>query len=94
MICDKEDLAYLMSVPRGRSFLWSLLGECRVFSGNYSPDHSLMSFNEGARNVGLQLFILITTEHPNDYLLMAQEAEEKRKIEESKNEHTEHDTDY
>lgn len=75
---EKEDLVWLMSLPRGRRFMWRLLertGQHRSsFTGN-----STTFFNEGARNVGLQLQALCLAHCADDYVKMLREQKDYRK---------------
>ncbi|WP_223513960.1 hypothetical protein [Pseudomonas sp. GL-R-26] len=49
------DFRWLMSDPRGRRFMWRLMGHCKVFQPSFNPHGGVMNFNEGQRNVGLFL---------------------------------------
>lgn len=69
------DLRAVMSTAEGRRFIWKMLGDAGVFSPTFiagAPDVS--AFNEGARNVGLRLLGDITSEAPEQYLIMQKEA--------------------
>lgn len=50
-----EDLRHVMLSPQGRRFLWSLLGTCGIYRISFNHSGSITSFNEGMRNVGLDL---------------------------------------
>lgn len=49
------DFRWLMNDPRGRRFMWRLMGHCKVFQPSFNPHGGVMNFNEGQRNVGLFL---------------------------------------
>ncbi|MBT9575534.1 MAG: hypothetical protein IV106_31285 [Pseudomonas umsongensis] len=49
------DFRWLMGDPRGRRFMWRLMGQCKVFQPSFNPHGGVMNFNEGQRNVGLFL---------------------------------------
>jgi len=50
-----SDFKWLMGDPRGRRFMWRLMGHCKVFQPSFNPHGGVMNFNEGQRNVGLFL---------------------------------------
>lgn len=52
---ELNDLAFICDDPRGRRFLWRLLSECAVFKAVFNPNNSIMSHNEGRRQVGLDV---------------------------------------
>ena len=49
------DFRWIMNDPRGRRFMWRLMGHCKVFEPSFNPHGGVMNFNEGQRNVGLFL---------------------------------------
>lgn len=49
------DFRWIMDDPRGRRFMWRLMGQCKVFEPSFNPHGGVMNFNEGQRNVGLFL---------------------------------------
>lgn len=49
------DLTWLMDSPRGRRIMWNFLCRARVFHGSFSTNGSAVMFNEGRRDIGLQL---------------------------------------
>lgn len=52
---EAADFRWLMNDPRGRRFMWRLMGHCKVFQPSFNPHGGVMNFNEGQRNVGLFL---------------------------------------
>lgn len=66
------DLKAVLSTPEGRRFVWRQLGG--VFRLSFTPDPYVTAFNEGLKSPGLQLTAEITTEFPDLYLLMQDEA--------------------
>lgn len=50
-----DDLIEVLNLPAGRRFIWSLLGECRVFGEVYDPSGQKMAYNAGVRSVGVKL---------------------------------------
>ena len=72
-----RDLQWVMSDPRGRRFMWKLLNNTGInrlsFTGN---SHTF--FNEGARNIGLQMTAILEQHLPGAYLEMLKEKLNKR----------------
>lgn len=65
--------AQLMSGADGRLWTWRVLGACGVFHSSWDPHGGRMSFNEGRRDVGLQLLADITRICPDLYGQMQKE---------------------
>ena len=68
----------LMSSPDGRAYLWDKLEAAHIFHTSFSTDLAQMSFNEGERNLGLQLFNNIIRWSPDQYIQMIREANGRR----------------
>lgn len=75
-----DDIKFLMSVPQGRSFFWSLLSDCNIFHTSFSSDLAVMSFNAGKRDIGLKVFDIVTTHCHDNYVLAAKEAKEREQL--------------
>lgn len=71
---EARDWRFLMSSPRGRRIVWSLLEKTGVYRPSFVPDALQMAFNEGQRNVGLTLLAKIGEHAPDTYLTMQTEA--------------------
>lgn len=67
------DFRWLMSDPRGRRFMWRLMGQCKVFEPSFNPHGGVMNFNEGQRNVGLFLLGEVNQLCPAQFPVMAAE---------------------
>lgn len=52
---DAEDLKAVLASPEGRRFVRGLLADCGEHRTSFHTNAIQMSFNEGARNVGLKL---------------------------------------
>lgn len=65
-------LGEAMASRQGRAFLRWLLGECGVYRTSFTGN-STTFFNEGKRDVGLQVLARVTTGHPDAYLTMLKE---------------------
>jgi hypothetical protein len=69
----KSGLRKLMSDPESRVWMWDLLILCGFSRSSFSHDALTMAFNEGMRQVGLQLVAEINRLDPNLYVKMALE---------------------
>jgi hypothetical protein len=76
---EREDIKWLMKGPRGRRIIWRLLERAGVFRLSYTGDAASTNFNEGMRNMGLGLMVLINSACPEQYALMMQEQKEHDK---------------
>ena len=77
---EQSDLRWVLSDPRGRRFLWKLLGDAGIFRTSFTGNSETF-FREGARNLGLQVFTAIHESAPGLYLEMAQEAQAELRAE-------------
>ncbi|HAR04271.1 MAG TPA: hypothetical protein DCR72_01625 [Pseudomonas sp.] len=75
------DFKWLMDDPRGRRFVWRLMGRCKVFEPVFNTHGGVMNFNEGRRDTGLFLLGEIDRLCPAQFAVMA--AENARKPEET-----------
>lgn len=71
-----SDLKWVLSDPRGRRFLWELLGRCGLYRLSYEHSGSATMFKEGERNIGLELVARIMSVDHTAYLLAQTEAHE------------------
>jgi len=51
----EKDLKDLLKLKAGRRFFWRYLSICGIFNSSLAETAELTAFNEGMRNVGLQL---------------------------------------
>ena len=56
-----DDIRFVMSCEQGRRVVWSVLEKGRVFSAISPMDAMAMAFNEGQRNLALELFQRVVT---------------------------------
>lgn len=70
---EVQDLQWLMGNKRGRRIVHRLLAKTGLFRSSFNNSGSATAFNEGQRNVGLQLMALIEATCFDDYLVMLQE---------------------
>ena len=71
-----NDLREVLSTRRGRRFYWRYLEICGIFRTSNADEHQVF-FNEGMRNIGLQLLADLNEAAPEVYPIMLQEAKEK-----------------
>jgi hypothetical protein len=69
---DLDDVRWLMEQARGRRFVWCQLERAGVYRTSMTGN-SYTYFNEGRRDVGLQLLLDINEACPESFLLMLQE---------------------
>lgn len=74
---DIDDLATILSDIRGRRFIWRYLGKCGVFRSSFNNSGSVTAYNEGMRNIGLDMLNEIMQADPDSYLLMTSEAKKE-----------------
>jgi hypothetical protein len=70
---EVKDFTELMSTPRGRRFVFALLGRTGQYRTSFTSNRSLTDFNEGQRNVGLYYMDLINRYCLKEYVLMLTE---------------------
>jgi hypothetical protein len=70
-------IAAIMSQPQTRAWLYNLLTDCNMYRTSFDRSALSMSFNEGARNVGLVITANIMRVCPESYAQMLREAEVK-----------------
>ena len=68
-----DDIKWLMESPRGRRIVSRYLGSCHVFESSFSPNLSQTNFQEGERNIGLQILNDIMNHAPEKYMRMIEE---------------------
>jgi len=78
----KLDRKAVMSTPEGRRFVWDLLGQTGLLIAAYNPDVNRMVFDAGVRSLGVRIYDELTTEIPELFLQMQEEALRKTKEEE------------
>lgn len=71
-----DDIRFVMDSEQGRRVVWRVLESGRVFAAITPMDALAMAFNEGQRNLALELFQRVMTHCPDQYLKMAAEASE------------------
>lgn len=67
-----EGLGNLLSTRQGRAWYWHLLSQCGVYVTSFTGN-STTFFNEGKRQIGLQLVGELTREFPDLYVTMMKE---------------------
>jgi hypothetical protein len=72
-----EDLRFVMSTPRGRRFMHSLLGKSGLLKRAFSENAIAMSRAEGRREIGIELMEAIDEACPEQYFVMMKEAKKE-----------------
>ena len=72
-LTSKGDLISLLNLPEGKRFIWKLLSRCGIFESSFNHSGSIMYFNEGKRQIGLQLLSEITDHYPEAMINMMTE---------------------
>lgn len=70
----RQDLAYVLADPKGRRFLWDLIGSTNPFTVGWEGNGSRMYYDKGARDMGLKMLNQIMAMFPEAYLQMQAEA--------------------
>lgn len=73
---ELDDLRVILSTHGGRAFIWRLLGKCGVYKISFTGN-STTFFNEGKRQIGLQLLDEVFEADPNVFTKMQNEAVER-----------------
>lgn len=76
---EANDLKAILDTYGGRSFFWRLLGEAHIYDNSYNKDHSVMSYLEGQRSIGLWALHEIETVVPGVMDKMRHEAKERER---------------
>lgn len=73
---EAKDLETVLNTKEGRSLLWRLLGQFKVFESVFEPN-SRISYNAGIQDAGHFILAQIMDVRPDAWLQMMQEAKEK-----------------
>ena len=65
-------LGETLATKQGRALVHWLLAECGIYSTSFTGN-STTFFNEGKRQIGLQVLARVTKDHPEAYLTMLKE---------------------
>ena len=71
-LTEESDLKFVMAHPEGRRFVLKLLSDGGLFKTSFTGNANTY-FNEGRRDMALQLLGSITSSCPDQYLLAQQE---------------------
>lgn len=69
-----EELRKVLSLYEGRSFIWWMLEQAGIYRTTFNESASLGAFQEGMRQLGLQLLARLDEVDPNAYAQMRLEA--------------------
>jgi hypothetical protein len=73
------DLKALLELPHGRRFIWWMLDAAGVYKSSFTGN-STTFFNEGRRDLGLQLLAKIAESSPESLVLMMQESKKREEL--------------
>lgn len=68
-----DDLRAVLKLPQGRRFVYKVLCECGVFKSSFTQNSLQSAFNEGKRDIGLELLRALDETEPMAYTQMLQE---------------------
>lgn len=60
----KNGTNYVLATVWGRKFVWDVLSTCGVLNASFNTEPLLMAFNEGKRDIGMRLLIMLETDRP------------------------------
>ena len=72
---DRElsDIRKIVAMPEGRRFIWRVLTRAGIYTPSFAVEQSIMSFNEGKRNIGLFILEDLMRAKPEAFMQMSQE---------------------
>lgn len=73
---EQADYEWFLNDARGRRIVWRLLTEAKIYSTSFTGDAEGTIFNEGRRDMGLQLLSKINEVNPEAYTKMMKERED------------------
>jgi len=73
------DIKWLMSSRQGRRIMWRLMAMGRTFQLSFNTNAMTMAFNEGNRNLGLQLLDEVMKLCPELFPVMEKEQHDGRR---------------
>ncbi len=68
-----DDVKKLLKTPEGRRYFWRMLGKCGIFRSSFTPNSNQTAFNEGTRNIGLDLLFDINEADASAFAKMQNE---------------------
>lgn len=77
---ELNDVAFILATPEGRRFYWRWMSRCGIFKSSFTGNNTTF-FNEGERNIGIEMLSDMNTADPEAYLKCIKES----KSEEAKN---------
>ena len=73
---DLEDVAFVLSTVEGRRCYWGLMRRCGIHRSSFTGNNTTF-FNEGERNIGLQMLSDLEEADPTAYAKCLSEAKEQ-----------------
>ncbi len=74
---DADDMAFILSDPRGRRVLWRYLGKCGVNQSSFVANSDETAFLEGKRYIGIELTEDMANADPMAFINMMKEMQPK-----------------
>lgn len=68
-----SDIKSILNKPEGRRYIWRLLCKCGIFNNSFTGDSNLTAFNEGKRNIGLDILLDVNEAEPAAFARMQNE---------------------
>ena len=72
----EDGFRQVMGSANGRAFIWELLSICGLFRTSFNPSNAITAFNEGQRNIGLEIMAKVHRLKPEKYIPMVRENSE------------------
>lgn len=72
---ELEVVKAVMGLPQGRKWVWSILSKARLFQSPFAANALVMAHNAGEMNIGLYILGQIMEACPDQYMVMAKEAQ-------------------
>jgi len=89
-IREVGDIKKIIENPQGRRFIWWILAKCHIFKNSFNLNTKLEDFQEGERNIGLEVLNRLNEADVNAFARMqaeyVSEAESKKAIKEKEKE--------
>lgn len=77
---ESSDYKWLMSNKKGRRIVWRMLDQAGVFRLSFNSNSMMMAFNEGNRNNGLRIILILHESCPDLYQIMLKEQNDSNRI--------------
>lgn len=86
-----DDVRKILKTPEGRRFIWRQLSKCGLFRNSFTLNSNQTGFNEGQRNIGLDLLndvneadVAAFAQMQNEYLSALNSKKETKEAEDAR----------